>query len=951
MFAFVPTARNESYMRAGEVPYSDIKPDTLVWVDAEVFEPGGGPGAEGGGPGPQRTFWVVSGGLAVRQEAPTSVRFLVDTGTSTVLLAPPAGPTEASSESGGWLGELVALWLHVLIALVQAVVLLGYSCLKNVCSWRLPGRRSPAAIDNGRPAGLDAGLLYGFRRRLTVNEETAIMAAVIQVADETYLARETAGGRAAVLPAGGALRAFDFGLRGAGAGQQLVGADGGVAGGSAEGAAALVGVGPARGPGLGVAAGGAAAAQPVGAGAPGQAAAAPGAVAGLGPFAAPAAPEWVMTETTAAGDRGTVVALNGTERLGGDVGIMRTDKGWIGIRRVSLSLALYAGAEAGLDARLLGIALQSDGHRTRIQFRDAVAKFEQTLDMVNEIVVTLNDMYLGGSGHDDLPRRAAGEPLLAVHAEVHRELEDAVRRFGEPPMDLDGPGALAELRVSQAYHGEAVAIAPVGFDNVDRISLPAATTSPQTLEHLAGDVGRVIAKRLQDLLLPREQGLDRIRTEGPRRLYVDPNLRNPKLYQRVLRRLVDSNLVSFQLDCECSVGLFFVHKKNGDLRMILDGRYSSLRFGEADKVELASGGAFSQIAVDGDDPIAVAGVDIADAFYNILLPPWLQKYFGLPPVRAGDFNLSHVGEGTPVHPSQKEILRQDRCTGDTLRRVISHYTSRGLIRRGDVRVAQEAAREAKRRRREAREAEAQRARGVSVPPVVAGDMCSRPVPFTSHPLLAHIGGLSSDPEVQRFRDALPGPSDVATALYDPASRPLAFATASLQCERTGVSLETFHKHSVHLNCMVWLHDRLYRKMLVESCCRSSVAKALHVIDYVAYDETPLRLRQVDRTAEFALPDSFLKLLPSSQTSVPTKIMQTQRHWGILISKEVRGVTKYLMLYGRTPSADEIVIFIPPGVECDKEVLKEKMLGQLAKRFGKTLIETETDVFFNVISRC
>eukprot|EP00959_Pyramimonas_sp_CCMP1952_P354586 7427666-Pyramimonas_sp.AAC.1 len=74
--------------------------------------------------------------------------------------------------------------------------------------------------------------------------------------------------------------------------------------------------------------------------------------------------------------------------------------------------------------------------------------------------------------------------------------------------------------------------------------------------------------------------------------------------------------------------------------MILDGRYSSLRFGEADKVEVASGGAFSQIAVDGDAPIAVAGVDVADAFYNILPPPWLQKCFGLPPVRAADFDLS-----------------------------------------------------------------------------------------------------------------------------------------------------------------------------------------------------------------------------------------------------------------------------------------------------------------------
>ena len=33
--------------------------------------------------------------------------------------------------------------------------------------------------------------------------------------------------------------------------------------------------------------------------------------------------------------------------------------------------------------------------------------------------------------------------------------------------------------------------------------------------------------------------------------------------------------------------------------MILDGRHSSLCFSDTDKVELASGGAFSQIVVDG----------------------------------------------------------------------------------------------------------------------------------------------------------------------------------------------------------------------------------------------------------------------------------------------------------------------------------------------------------------
>eukprot|EP00959_Pyramimonas_sp_CCMP1952_P037331 780955-Pyramimonas_sp.AAC.1 len=79
-----------------------------------------------------------------------------------------------------------------------------------------------------------------------------------------------------------------------------------------------------------------------------------------------------MTEATTAGERGTVVQLNGTEKLGGDVGITKTDQGWIGIRKVSINLAIYAGAEAGFDARLMGVLLQADGHRTRLQFRDAV---------------------------------------------------------------------------------------------------------------------------------------------------------------------------------------------------------------------------------------------------------------------------------------------------------------------------------------------------------------------------------------------------------------------------------------------------------------------------------------------------------------------------------------------------------------------------------------------------
>ena len=69
--------------------------------------------------------------------------------------------------------------------------------------------------------------------------------------------------------------------------------------------------------------------------------------------------------------------------------------------------------------------------------------------------------------------------------------------------------------------------------------------------------------------------------------------------------------------------------------MILDGRHAPLRFGAADSVELATGAAFAQISVDGDEPVSIGGVDIADTFYQIEVPPWLRRFFGLPRARAG----------------------------------------------------------------------------------------------------------------------------------------------------------------------------------------------------------------------------------------------------------------------------------------------------------------------------
>eukprot|EP00931_Biecheleriopsis_adriatica_P105544 TRINITY_DN8010_c0_g1_i1.p1 TRINITY_DN8010_c0_g1~~TRINITY_DN8010_c0_g1_i1.p1 ORF type:complete len:680 (+),score=129.12 TRINITY_DN8010_c0_g1_i1:50-2041(+) len=77
IFAFVPTTEASAQLVLGEVPEASIKPGTLVWARAESLSGSG-----------ERSFWVTTGGIAVHLRKPREARFLVDTGTNQVLMAP-----------------------------------------------------------------------------------------------------------------------------------------------------------------------------------------------------------------------------------------------------------------------------------------------------------------------------------------------------------------------------------------------------------------------------------------------------------------------------------------------------------------------------------------------------------------------------------------------------------------------------------------------------------------------------------------------------------------------------------------------------------------------------------------------------------------------------------------------------------------------------------------------
>lgn len=81
IFALIPHGPSRAGLVVGRIPHEAMRPGTLVWAQAETLNRVNGP--------LERSFWVVHGGLGVQPGAePAQTKFLVDTGTNQILLAP-----------------------------------------------------------------------------------------------------------------------------------------------------------------------------------------------------------------------------------------------------------------------------------------------------------------------------------------------------------------------------------------------------------------------------------------------------------------------------------------------------------------------------------------------------------------------------------------------------------------------------------------------------------------------------------------------------------------------------------------------------------------------------------------------------------------------------------------------------------------------------------------------
>ena len=261
-------------------------------------------------------------------------------------------------------------------------------------------------------------------------------------------------------------------------------------------------------------------------------------------------------------------------------------------------------------------------------------------EMCAEAVDALN-LFAGAGEYNP---RANSHPA-ASHARIREFIHDAVRQLGPPPDGQTPAGALSELCGCSVYDDPGSQVASYNFA---RFSLPELGAAPAELSELYGDGGVEFIEDFNSKSFLRSEEAGDPLGRAPPVPYHDEVLRASRSeYARFLRRLLAAGMIEFDSDVCEQVGFFFVTKKYGKLRLVIDARRSNCWFRLPAHVDLCTRSSFSGLELEQGQDLYFGHFDIYDALYHFSLPAELRRYFGCPPVLAGDVGITSLG-GLPV---------------------------------------------------------------------------------------------------------------------------------------------------------------------------------------------------------------------------------------------------------------------------------------------------------------
>ena len=201
-----------------------------------------------------------------------------------------------------------------------------------------------------------------------------------------------------------------------------------------------------------------------------------------------------------------------------------------------------------------------------------------------------------------------------------------------PPAGLTPAQAFSCLRGSSTgYSPVPLQGARVTFD-LERCSMPPPLNCAHpVVQSLSGKPHEEIVNWRERILKPESERHDYMHGKDRIKPYLDPKLvRDSKVYAKFLQRLDGAGILSWKVGIQSWLGVFFVAKKNGKLRIILDTRDVNGVFKPPPYTGLPTAAALTSIETNPDETIWFAGADIADCFYRLEVPLGLDEYFSLP---------------------------------------------------------------------------------------------------------------------------------------------------------------------------------------------------------------------------------------------------------------------------------------------------------------------------------
>ena len=146
-----------------------------------------------------------------------------------------------------------------------------------------------------------------------------------------------------------------------------------------------------------------------------------------------------------------------------------------------------------------------------------------------------------------------------------------------------------------------------------------------------------------------------VREEGRPTLYGDPGLKDRDKYVEFIRDGCKRGVFRFGRKHVESVSVFFVTKKDGTLRLIIDCRRSNQRFHRPPSVNLFSAAGFGEIRCEPGRELFYGEVDVKNAFYQHGLPRWLSEFFCLPFVTGSELQSMGVDtlDGCRLEPGER----------------------------------------------------------------------------------------------------------------------------------------------------------------------------------------------------------------------------------------------------------------------------------------------------------